>query len=378
MWLDRESSEISLSAMMNAPADLAEPSDQGFASRRYVPKQLMTLTERQFRNRLLSVLPHFEVLPQVAMGALIDPAPGLVGEKRQRARWCYQTKMVDFVVYDPKEDRIICLVEWDDASHDSDEQTRKDVERDALALEAGYVTYRFDAREAVGDDELRARVLRAAHYPKLALMEARKPLEERRSLIRGPAAPTRSSAAGRPRKPSAEPTLLAALAVMFLFAMSYVAWLMFQDTMAPRSAMREGSPRSSVWKSVAPRAPVVRNSSALSADSLTLHIPTCVVYEDKERALQAQRNGCSMRETVTFANGVSRRNVEAWAGTNDARLLQRPDCPPYRGWVREILSAPGQSDQVLFNSLQDLYSDALMNGCLAAPAVQATSERRRL
>lgn len=127
--------------------------------RLFYPKPLLTGSERNFLNRLQDAVPEHFVFPQVCMGALIDPPGYFHGAQRARARVPYQSKMVDFVVYDGKKNEVVALVELDDYSHD-DEQER-DSQRDAITFAAGYATVRVDGRRLPSEAALRDMVVRA-------------------------------------------------------------------------------------------------------------------------------------------------------------------------------------------------------------------------
>jgi very-short-patch-repair endonuclease len=127
--------------------------------RMHYPKPLLTGAERSFLNRLQDAVPEHFVFPQVCMGALVDPPGYFHGVQRVRARIPYQSKMVDFVVYDGKKNEVVALVELDDYSHDNEEE--RDANRDAITAEAGYATVRVDGRRLPDQAALRDLVLRA-------------------------------------------------------------------------------------------------------------------------------------------------------------------------------------------------------------------------
>jgi hypothetical protein len=120
---------------------------------------LLTTSEHKFFRQLCEALPEYEVIPQVCMGAIIEPPERYYGEVRERARRTYQAKMVDFTVWDASHNEIVCLVELDDASHD--DRKEQDNARDAIVGQAGYRLARVDVRRLPSTTELRERVLRA-------------------------------------------------------------------------------------------------------------------------------------------------------------------------------------------------------------------------
>lgn len=127
--------------------------------RMHYPRPLLTGSERSFLNLLQAAVPEYFVFPQVCMGALVDPPGYFHGAQRIRARVPYQSKMVDFVVYDGKKNEVVALVELDDYSHDSEEE--RDANRDAITTEAGYATVRVDGRRLPAQAALRDLVVRA-------------------------------------------------------------------------------------------------------------------------------------------------------------------------------------------------------------------------
>lgn len=116
-------------------------------------KRLMTENEREFYERLKAALPTCDVLPQVAMSAVMDTvhhesASGYWEERRKFAQ-----KVIDYVVY--KDGAVIALIELDDRTHDP----AKDAERDRLTAAAGLKTLRFDSRAKPSVEEVRRQVL---------------------------------------------------------------------------------------------------------------------------------------------------------------------------------------------------------------------------
>lgn len=117
-------------------------------------RALLTDNELDFVLRLQEALPEFHILPQVSMGALMEPdlddedivEPGRFLSIRGR----FAQKVVDFVVVDELY-QIVALVELDDQTHDAD----KDAERDAMTSMAGYLTIRYDSRQKPPPEEIR-------------------------------------------------------------------------------------------------------------------------------------------------------------------------------------------------------------------------------
>lgn len=351
--------------------------------RRYFPKPLLTEAETAFWGRLRRAVPDFIVLPQVAMGALVDPAPRLTGEYREKARRRFQSKIVDFAVYDPATGQVVCLVELDDPSHEG--RLSHDVERDALTLEAGYVTLRWDVRERVSDDEFAARILQSAQYPDIARQRALAEHEERRMLAAAVEQPSDNVVALRGRLPTArragrprgsEPSIravairLAALSVLGVvgywavpYAMKMFLERMVSSVGAPAKSV--GSPPRQALR--APAAALAAGAAMPSAQRVLVEFAPCVVYGDAAGSAQAHAAGCPQVENVRFFPERTPTLIGEWARYNDARLDRSPPCPPYGQWSQEIRMQYGQTEDNLFASLNELYADALQRGCLRAP-----------
>jgi hypothetical protein len=106
-------------------------------------KALLTGNEREFYGRLRRALgPQFEVVPQVAMGALMDVALPREHPQFWAIREQFSRKIVDYVVCERRTMRVIAAVELDDRTHDPERDRR----RDALMAAAGIRTLRWDSR----------------------------------------------------------------------------------------------------------------------------------------------------------------------------------------------------------------------------------------
>lgn len=116
---------------------------------KYVPKAILTANEQEFFNRLKSALP-FQVFPQVAMGALMEPVWDRKSKEFWSARGSIAQKIVDFVVVDDQF-KVLALVELDDRTHS---QT-KDGKRDELTAQAGYRTLRYSSKAKPSLEQLR-------------------------------------------------------------------------------------------------------------------------------------------------------------------------------------------------------------------------------
>ena len=112
-------------------------------SQAYLKKPILTDNEKEFFGRLIEALPDFYVFPQVAMGAILQPAVTRQDKRNYyRIRGTFSQRMVDFVVCDAALN-IVVLIELDDRMHSSE----KDGQRDAMTGQAGYTTLRFNSKK---------------------------------------------------------------------------------------------------------------------------------------------------------------------------------------------------------------------------------------
>lgn len=126
----------------------------GVSGRRYTSSPLLTPNELEFYHRLKRALPGFDILAQVAMGALLSPAVPRTSRDYLRIRGTFAQKFVDFVICDPKTLAVIALVELDDRTHNAG----KDAQRDAMLKEAGYHVVRWQSRNKPLEPDIRAAI----------------------------------------------------------------------------------------------------------------------------------------------------------------------------------------------------------------------------
>lgn len=125
-----------------------------FTAGPYKSKAILTKNEIEFYNRLVSALPGYVVLSQVAMSALIEPRTSDPSEYMRR-RTKFAQKFIDFVICEPGNLNVIALVELDDVTHNEE----KDAQRDAMTNSAGYTTIRWHSRRKP-DREMIAKTIR--------------------------------------------------------------------------------------------------------------------------------------------------------------------------------------------------------------------------
>jgi very-short-patch-repair endonuclease len=103
-------------------------------------KPLLTANEIEFLSRLEAAAPELRFSPQVAMGALIEPAvPRSDRKAYYRLRGMFSQKIVDFVAQRRTDGQIVAIIELDDRTHDAG----RDAKRDEMLKSAGYRTIRW-------------------------------------------------------------------------------------------------------------------------------------------------------------------------------------------------------------------------------------------
>ena len=113
----------------------------------YAPLPIMTENEIEFFMRLTKACPKVYIFPQVGLSALIKPT-GQKGET-YKARNQISQKRVDYVLY-THDWAIICVIELDDKTHDSE----RDQKRDQMLASAGIKTIRWDSRRKPSESDI--------------------------------------------------------------------------------------------------------------------------------------------------------------------------------------------------------------------------------
>lgn len=121
-----------------------------------VSKAVMTDNEKEFYARLKGALPEFEVIPQVAMSALLDVSLPEMHRDYWKMRKEFSQKTVDYVVCLKGSMAVVVVVELDDRTHDAKQD--KDAARDAMLAQAGIPTLRWDSRAKPAAAEIHAKV----------------------------------------------------------------------------------------------------------------------------------------------------------------------------------------------------------------------------
>lgn len=116
-------------------------------------KTLLTANELEFLARLEFAAPELRFCPQVAMGALLEPAvPRKDAKAYYRSRGMFAQKIVDFVAQRRDTGAVVAVIELDDRTH----SVEKDEKRDAMLAQAGYKIIRWHSKNKPSVAEIRA------------------------------------------------------------------------------------------------------------------------------------------------------------------------------------------------------------------------------
>lgn len=130
----------------------AKLAGQQSAGAKFKQKTLLTPNELEFLGRLEAAAPELRFFPQVAMGALLDPAVSRSdGKAYYRLRGMFSQKIVDFVAQRRSDGAIVAIIELDDRTHDTD----KDAKRDEMLQNAGYRIVRWKSKAKPNTAEIR-------------------------------------------------------------------------------------------------------------------------------------------------------------------------------------------------------------------------------
>lgn len=125
---------------------------------RVTRKKFITGNELDFYGRLLKACAgRYTVMAQVSMGALVDTALNPNHPVYWEVRRNFSSKIVDFVLCDPRSLAPLLIIELDDRMHDFD----KDHIRDSFLAMAGFKSLRFWSRKKPDVEQLRAQILGA-------------------------------------------------------------------------------------------------------------------------------------------------------------------------------------------------------------------------
>ena len=123
----------------------------------YVPRVLMTATERELYARLRQALPEYLIFSQVQLSRIIDVAP-----EAEHQSWLNRINRmsVDFVVCAPDGAKILAAIELDDSSHEKADRIQADAKKDKALRSAGVPIIRWPVKGMPHVQQLRADFLK--------------------------------------------------------------------------------------------------------------------------------------------------------------------------------------------------------------------------
>ncbi|EBP0014135.1 DUF2726 domain-containing protein [Salmonella enterica] len=101
---------------------------------------LTTKTEKKYYNNLVKWFDkHCSINCQVSLGRLLilPDQEGFTVEERKRFFSIYNHMSLDFVLISKLNNKIICVIELDDKTHEEDDRKQRDAELDCLLEKAG-------------------------------------------------------------------------------------------------------------------------------------------------------------------------------------------------------------------------------------------------
>jgi hypothetical protein len=129
---------------------------------KFKAKALLTPNELEFLARLEAAAPELRFFPQVAMGALLEPAvPRSDGKAYYRLRGMFSQKIVDFVAQRRVDGSLVAVIELDDRTHSVD----KDARRDEMLASAGYKIVRWNSKNRPDAAAIRAQLIPTPAQP---------------------------------------------------------------------------------------------------------------------------------------------------------------------------------------------------------------------
>lgn len=134
----------------------AKLAGKGAEGAQFKAKPMLTANEWEFLGRLEAAAPELRFLPQVAMGALLEPAVPRGDRKAYyRLRGMFSQKIVDFVAQRRSDGAVVAIIELDDRTHDAD----KDAKRDDMLKSAGYRIVRWNSKNKPDSSTIRAALM---------------------------------------------------------------------------------------------------------------------------------------------------------------------------------------------------------------------------
>lgn len=124
--------------------------------RKYVIRNLFSPAELNFYKVLeQAVADRFKIFPKVRLADIVKVAAGdLEKSERQSAFNRIQSKHVDFVLCDPGDLSVVCVVELDDKSHNEASRIARDEFVDSVLESAGIPIAHLAARRQYSTDDI--------------------------------------------------------------------------------------------------------------------------------------------------------------------------------------------------------------------------------
>lgn len=98
---------------------------------------VLTQAETHFFRAISAAAQPLLIFPKVNLGDLVAPSPSLPPSESTSARNKISKKHVDFVVIDNQTCEVLCAIELDDASHQSERARKRDADKDHALKSAG-------------------------------------------------------------------------------------------------------------------------------------------------------------------------------------------------------------------------------------------------
>lgn len=119
---------------------------------------LLTAAEQVFYGVLVQALDGYRVMSKVRLSDVVDVRKGLKGPERQTAFNRIKSKHVDFVVCEPADLRIVCVIELDDSSHEKADRQDRDSLVDDILKAAGIPISHFPVKKSYTVEEIQAKL----------------------------------------------------------------------------------------------------------------------------------------------------------------------------------------------------------------------------
>ncbi len=127
----------------------------------YEIRPFLSDAERSFFGVLQqAVASDHQVFAKVRVADILRPIQGLDRGQRQRDFNRISAKHIDFIICDPKELRVLGVIELDDKSHSQSNRQSRDNFLDAAFASASIPILRIPARQSYSPGQLREQILK--------------------------------------------------------------------------------------------------------------------------------------------------------------------------------------------------------------------------